>query len=139
MIKYDLMTITYYTMRPTFAEKTTSPAHWSASHYFAKDSFFFKPIPPGSQSLQILHVNDNHWIAVSTVGCTTAEDIILYDSKYLSISVGTKLLLSQTSILIATDCKQSVSADCGVYAIAYITSIAFGLDPSLCVFNQTVM
>ena len=37
---------------------------------------------------------------------------------------------------IATVCKQSGSAD---YAIAYITSIAFGLDPSLCVFNQTAM
>ena len=37
--------------------------------------------------------------------------------------------------------KQSGSADCGLYAITYITSIAFGLDHTLCVClsNQLYM
>ena len=52
-----------------------------------------KPLPPESQSLQILQKSNDHWIAVSTVGCaaSTAEgiDIIVYDSKYFSLSTDT--------------------------------------------------
>ena len=35
----------------------------------------FKPFPPGSKSLQILHTDGNHWIAASNIGCTTTGDI----------------------------------------------------------------
>ena len=116
-----------------------SPLHCS---YLAP----LKPFPPESQSLQILHVNRDHWIAVSTVSCTDNEDIIVFDSKY-SLSTGTKLVLSQLihtdkpsfNVKIASVSKQSGSADCGLYAIAYITSIAFGLNPTLCVFEQSAM
>ena len=94
-----------------------------------------KPFPSESQSLQILHVNRDHWIAVSTVGCTAdtddSEDIIVFDSKYSSLSMGTKLVLSQLihtdkpsfNVKIASVSKQSGSADCGLYAIAYVTSL----------------
>ena len=37
---------------------------------------------------------------------------------------------------VANVTKQSGSSDCGLYAIAYITHLAFGLDPSLFVFRQ---
>ena len=43
------------------------------------------------------------------------------------------------NVKIASVSKQSGSADCGLYAIAYITSIAFGLNPTLCVFEQSAM
>ena len=99
--------------------------------------------------MQILHVHGDHWIAVSTVGCTanTEEDIVIYDSKYASLSADTKLLLSQLvhtdkpvfTVKIASVTKQSGSTDCGLFAIAYITSIAFDLDPAQYVFNQTAM
>ena len=99
--------------------------------------------------MQILHVYGDHWIAVSTVGCTanTEEDIVIYDSKYASLSADTKLLLSQLvhtdkpvfTVKIASVTKQSGSTDCGLFAIAYITSIAFDLDPAQYVFNQTAM
>ena len=107
-----------------------------------------KPFQPQSKSLQILHVNGCHWIAVSTVDCTAStEDIVVYDSKYASLSTETKLLLSQLvhtdkpafTVKVASVTKQSGSADCGVFAIAYITSIAFGLDPAQYVFNQAAM
>ena len=35
--------------------------------------------------------------------------------------------------------QQSGSTDCGLFAIAYITSIAFDVDPAQYVFNQTAM
>ena len=35
--------------------------------------------------------------------------------------------------------KQSGASDCGLYAIAYITHIATGLDPSLYIFRQALM
>ena len=72
-------------------------------------------------------------LTVLTVDCaaSTAEgiDIIVYDSKYFSLSTDTKLLLSQLvhpafNVTIASVSKQSGSAD---YAVAYLTSIAFTL------------
>ena len=56
---------------------------------------------------------------------------MVYDSKYASTE--TKLLLSQLvhtdkpafTVKVASVIKQSGSADCGVFVIAYITSIAF--------------
>ena len=132
----------------------------SVLNFYYRDSFLstlvcilplcskFKPSPPESQSLQILPVNNDHWVAVSTVGCaaSTAEgiDIIVYDSKYFSLSTDTKLLLSQLvhpdkpafNLMIASVSKQSGSAD---YAVPYLTSIAFGLNPSLYVFEQSAM
>ena len=35
--------------------------------------------------------------------------------------------------------KQSGGSECGLYALAYITHIAFGLDPSLFVFDSDSM
>ena len=106
-----------------------------------------KPFPPGSKSLQILHTDGNHWIAASNIGCTTTEDIMVYDSMYTSISASTRQLLSQLvytdkptfSIRISPASKQSGNSGCGVYAIAFIISIAFGLDPALSVYDQNSM
>lgn len=109
-----------------------------------------KALPQGSQSLQILHVDDNHWLAVSTVDSSndkTEYDITVYDSIYSSISADAKDLLSQLihtekpsfNVRLANVSKQTGTEDCGVYAIAYITHIAFGSDPSLYVFRQKDM
>jgi hypothetical protein len=51
-----------------------------------------KPLP--EESLQILHTRGNHWIAVSTVNCTTVE-VTVYDSKYSKLSSDTEMLLAQ--------------------------------------------
>jgi len=39
------------------------------------------------------------------------------------------------SVKLCSVSKQSGSSDCGLYAVAYITHIAFGDDPSLVIFN----
>ena len=45
----------------------------------------------------------------------------------------------QFVIKMANVIKQSGINDCRVFVIAYITHIAFGQDPSLCVFPQNHM
>ena len=72
-------------------------------------------------------------------------DISIFDSKYSRPSKDTEILLaklintdkSAITVKMANVTKQSGSSDCGLYAIAYITHIAFGLNPSLHVFNQS--
>ena len=43
------------------------------------------------------------------------------------------------SIGFANVSKQSGSKDCGLFSVAYITDIAFGLDPSFQVYKQSEM
>ena len=43
------------------------------------------------------------------------------------------------SVKLSSVSKQSGSSDCGLYAVANITHIAFGDDPSLVIFNQSKM
>lgn len=124
--------------------ETSISSVWWASVYSATANQILKPLP--AESLQILHTRGNHWIAVSTVNCT-AVDITVYDSKYSKLSSDTEMLLAQlvhtdksvVSVSIANVTKQSGSSDCGLFATAYITHIAFGLNPSLCVFQQSSM
>ena len=43
------------------------------------------------------------------------------------------------TVRVASVTKQSGASDCGLYAIAYITHIATGLNPSLYIFRQALM
>ena len=105
------------------------------------------PMPTGLTSLQILLVNRNHWVVASASGNADSADVILYDSKYSLLHEHTKLLLSQLvftknkyfTVGIANVNKQSGDNDCGLFAAAYITSIAHGQDPSSIVYNQGLM
>ena len=102
-------------------------------------------VPLQSKSLQIVHL-PGHWICVSTMNCEN-EDIVLYDSSSLNINEHLKWLLSklvctqkpQFTVRIACLAKQSANSDCGLYAIGYITHLAFGLDPSLFVLKQQAL
>ena len=93
-------------------------------------------------------VNRNHWVVASASGNADSADVILYDSKYSLLHENTKLLLSQLNCVtknkyftvgIANVNKQSGDNDCGLFAAAYITSIAHGQDPSSIVYNQGLM
>ena len=46
----------------------------------------------GRPSLQIFHINDNHWVVASTIDCPPEADILLYDSLYTTINNQTKLV-----------------------------------------------
>ena len=90
-------------------------------------------------------------VAASTVNspheADIVADVVLYDSMYSTINSQTELLLSElvhTNRPVIYVCfgnvsKQSGSVDCGLFAIAYITDIAFGRDPSFHVYVQKEM
>ena len=102
------------------------------------------PLP--KDSLQILHTDGDHWVAVSMFD-TGDEDIVVYDSKYSSLSPSTQALLAKLvhtdkptfTVKLANVTKQSGASDCGLYAIAYLIHIASGLNPSVVIFEQAKM
>ena len=100
-------------------------------------------ILPGS--VQVLHVNGNHWLTVSTLDSSC--DITIYDSLHFTLTEDTKaqlakLLKSKKETIIvkfASTNKQAGTDDCGVFAAAYSTTLVHGQDPSCYVYDQGVM
>ena len=80
-------------------------------------------ISPGS--LQILHVNGNHWLAISTLD--SGYEVTVYDSLHFSLSKETKTLLakllktSRRRLIVGfgNTNKQADFDDCGLFAAAY--------------------
>ena len=107
-----------------------------------------KPFTTSSHgSPQVVPVNNNHWIVVSTLNCSTVtadHDITVYDSLNSSVHMETQLIIARLlktnkesfKIRIAKVNRQSGFDDCGVFAAAYCTSVAFGHDPTSIVYNQ---
>ena len=95
--------------------------------------------------IQIIHVNNNHWAALSYFD----NCICYYDSSYSTLYPVTKQVIanlfhlkcngSKLNIHIKDVTHQSGIVDCGLYAIAYITSLAYGNDPSTLVFYQEML
>ena len=93
--------------------------------------------------VQIVHVRNNHWCVVSTVGCDCGV-IHVYDSLYRSVSrealsLIASMVYSPSSELNITKMdveKQSNGSDCGVLAIAYAFDICNGLNPCNVRFDQ---
>ena len=107
-------------------------------------------IPFTENGLQILHINGDHWITMSTCKTTFEDgddDIVIYDSIFSNVNEATKTLLAKMvhtnkksfSVRIANVTKQSESNDCGLFAIAYCTSISRGQNPSTVIYNQVAM
>ena len=92
--------------------------------------------------LQILHSGGNHWIVASTI--SAPNDVVnVYDSIYYTISEETKVLISNAfeapSNQVVVIQRQTGGQDCGLYAIAVSTALAFGLNPGTLKFNQAAM
>ena len=91
--------------------------------------------PNGCGSLQIAHINNNHWVVASTLNYHKS-DISIYNSLNSSVYLETQAILTRLlrtkkdifTIQIAKVNKQSGTNDCGVFAAAYCTSLAFGQD-----------
>ena len=86
--------------------------------------------------VQIIHIRNNHWCVVSTVGCESGV-VNVYDSLYTSVSDKTIHLIasmvssssSKLEIRMMDVAKQLNSSDCGVLAIAYAFDICNRLNP----------
>ena len=97
-------------------------------------------------NLQIVHVKlgrTDHWIVVSTVSCADGE-IEIYDSLQLSPTLQTQTVIARylksklhsIRMKVANVGTQKGSSDCGLYAIAMMTSLANNDDPVNLVYNQ---
>ncbi len=85
---------------------------------------------PAGEFIQVILIGGNHWIAVSTVGCKPGH-VLVYDSLHYRFSSHTHTIVAD---LLQTRSKQltfdfvnvqyqSGANDCGLFALAFCTSI----------------
>eukprot|EP00118_Oscarella_pearsei_P017100 m.168497 g.168497 ORF g.168497 m.168497 type:complete len:361 (+) comp38956_c0_seq25:303-1385(+) len=97
--------------------------------------------------VQILHVNDNHWITVSDIFCQKGE-VAIYDSlclmpgdeclRHIAFFLST-LPQEITVHLMNVQLQENTSMDCGVFALAFATALCNGTDPTLMHFRRSQM
>ena len=79
------------------------------------------------KGLQIVHCRNDHWILASTVG--SQNELLVYDSLYDSVDKECKEVLHSLfpKIMIKmSKCQKQVGyADCGLFAIANATAVAY--------------
>ena len=97
--------------------------------------------------IQIIHcLHKEHWIVATTVGCE-ANVVKVYDSAFHSIDYATEKVIvnlfqytdTLPTIKLGRLQKQKGSNDCGVFAIACATAIAFGAQPEKQNLTQNMM
>ena len=94
--------------------------------------------------VQMLHVGGNHWITIENVPSLFVN---VYDSVYGTVSVDTKkqiasLLCTKSSTIVLKIHKTQLqvgTSDCGLFAIAYATELAFGHNPASSAYCQEQM
>ena len=105
-----------------------------------------------SNSIQIVHVRNDHWAIVTTIGIVKKQEIVVryYDSVYSTLSDDTeeallqlyrppRLNLFHMRVEIMKTPKQGGATDCGLHAIAIATALAHGIDPCQQIFRQEDM
>ena len=91
--------------------------------------------------LQVLFIKEGHWVVIASHDGKVFQ---IYDSLYQTLDEKTKTLICQQTgsdheaVVISTQ-RQKGAQDCGLFAIAFATSIACGEDPSKRMYNQDLM
>ena len=93
--------------------------------------------------LQVLYVNSGHWACLRL----QQGEVFLYDSVYSLASNDTLHIIAQLvqskeqslRIQLMNVAKQSGSVDCGLYALAILTSLLLNTDPTIIVFESDEM
>ena len=101
-------------------------------------------IAPGS--IQVLHVDGNHWLTISTIETITGSqyDVAVFDSLNFTVNYDTKVLIAKLlktrkkkiAVKFANTNKQAGFDNCGVFAAAYCTALSHGQSPSSSVCIQ---
>lgn len=95
--------------------------------------------------MQVIHcLQRDHWILATTIGCDDGM-VLVYDSVFRNVDEPTKRVLynvfpTTTRIKVSGKAqKQTGGNDCGVFALAFATSLAFGMDPASQIYVQDRM
>ena len=94
--------------------------------------------------VQVLHINDNHWITASNIGCPVATIDLIDSMQCTKLSFRTK---AQIAALLFTDQPeitvrfqpvqlQHGTNDCGVFSLAFATSLCGGQTPTQITYIQ---
>ena len=97
--------------------------------------------------VQVLHNGNDHWVTISTIGVESSAVVKVYDSLYSYASEELKMhiasiLHSELSVIqlqFPQVQRQSGSSDCGLFALAFATSVVFNVKPEECFFEQKLM
>ena len=99
--------------------------------------------------VQVLHVNNNHWITVSNIQCTSGNVNIFDCNLGMDISHRTKQLIcslvrsqdKKITLRIKPVQRQNGSSDCahGVFALAFATSLCSKVCPTTFTYHQSLM
>lgn len=113
-----------------------------------RKSMSFKALPPGAKFVQIFHLGD-HWITASNVICGDHKTVRIYDSLHTSKRPSLDLMQQICSLVhpnsdlyrfdVMNVQSQKNGSDCGIFAIAYATQLAYGHDPIQCQWKVGVM
>ena len=101
--------------------------------------------------VQILNNGRGHWLVVSTVDSLNNSpsfcEVKVYDSMHSSVNDHIK---AQVASIMSTECStihlsfmdvqmQSRGYDCGLFAVAFVTALAFNKQPGQYLFDQQQM
>ena len=125
-------------------------AGWQSTQLGKFDAF--KPLPPQSAFIQILHVGNCHWAVASNLNVAERapySNAVTYYDSLRPLTVTTKLLRTicsfykcKSSVLyfdVAEVMRQPNTRDCGVFAAAIATELAHYQDPTLCKWDTSQM
>ena len=98
---------------------------------------------PDTEFVQVIIVNSNHWVALSTVGCQPST-IKVFDSlggrlPKRCLKLVADLMQSrekEVTIEFVDVQEQKGASDCGLFALVFLTSICNGHDPATQHYNQ---
>ena len=138
--------------------KYLEDVHITMAQYIVKDQF--SNITNGLQStsyqekyhighenaLRIIHTGGNHWSLISTLDCNE-DEVKLYDSIYSSVSENTAKAIAYLlhyqgkaiKVKVMNVKRQIGAQDCGLFALAFLTTICNGEDPTTEVYDQEEM
>lgn len=95
----------------------------------------------GGEFYQVLHTGSNHWVCLSSIGCSKGP-VNLYDSLFHDVicddieEQARDLLGNEFGKLSVVPVQQQFNGcDCGLFSIAYATSLVFMNDAKF--FNMT--
>ncbi|KAJ8317647.1 hypothetical protein KUTeg_005551 [Tegillarca granosa] len=96
--------------------------------------------------IQILNEEGQHWIIVTTINCSPGV-VKIYDSRTRKVTKRIKLIIQRMTKHVDNKIvlempefqKQRNKADCGLFSIAAMVSLAEGRNPSHEIWDQTKM